>query len=127
MRVTALSLTFILSVLSTVPAHADFRCSGSVTHLGTNLNGELYVRLESYPVLVICNVATSFTANGVTVAPELCRTWYASLLAAQKAGDPAVFSFMSASVSGLNPSACTLPTSWAVPNPLPFHLAVTPP
>src|SRR5689334_15672518 len=62
-------------------AQANFTCGGKVTYLGLFSDGTLTVGVNGYGPWYICN---NSTASG-TFSPETCRSWYAMLLATQKA------------------------------------------
>jgi hypothetical protein len=65
--------------------HANVSCSGSVSFLGSDNTGAIFVNI-GYGVWGVCNVSQAYTQSGVTVSPDSCKTWYAALLAAQRAG-----------------------------------------
>jgi hypothetical protein len=71
----------------------------------------------------ICNQTTAIGTGGVTFSPEGCRAWYASILAAQKAGHFIRFYFSSSATTN-NGAECGALGSWTWPNPAPYHMTI---
>jgi len=88
-------------LLSSLPASAwaNTSCSGSIDFLGADNAGNVYVDL-GYGVWELCNLSQAFTDNGVTVAIDSCKAWYAGLLASQKAGTTATLYFYGSTACG---------------------------
>lgn len=111
-RTRALIATVIgAALLSWLPASAwaNTSCSGSINFLGADNAGNVYVDL-GYGVWEVCNLSQAFTANGLTVTTDSCKAWYASFLAAQKAGTNATLYFYSA-------TECASYGTWVTPSP----------
>lgn len=106
----ALASTFVMS-----PAHAYVMCSGEPTYLSVSNTGTVWINF-GHGVWNVCSTTTTLSAGGYSVAPDVCRTWYATFLAAQKSGGTIRFYFA-------NPSpACNAIGSWVIPNPLPYQV-----
>lgn len=74
------------ALLGCVPASgwANIVCSGNIALLGVDSSGNVAVSI-GYGTWTVCNTTQPFTGNSVTVAPDACKMWYASFLAAQRA------------------------------------------
>lgn len=105
------------------PAHANVVCSGPVTYVALSPDGTVMLRVGSFGVWYICSVTTTYAGNTVSFSPESCRAWYASFLAAQKAGHTLDLYFTS-SASGFDGPECTGLATWVIPSPSPYHLRV---
>lgn len=119
---------FCLIALLFVPlgAYANFTCTGKVSYLALSADGTLYVSVEGFGVWVICSISSSYSGNGTAYLPEVCRSWYATLLAAQRADHEIRLYFTSPSLTNNGPD-CTALGSWVTPNPSPYHLTALPP
>ncbi len=114
-----------LALFAGSPAFAAFTCEGKVNYLGLSPEGVVTVSIGGFGVWYICNQTTSHAGNGgITFSPEGCRAWYASFMAAQKAGTN-VRLFFNTSANTSNGPECTALGSWAHPNPAPYHLSST--
>jgi len=111
----------LLAVVVSTNASATTYCEGLVTSVGIDSDGQFLVSVNNFGVWSICNLKAAFVGNGVNFAPETCRAWYASVLAAQKAGT-SVMLYFSTSAEAYNGAACTGIGSWVVPNPSPYYL-----
>jgi hypothetical protein len=115
------AVTLLCAVSS--PALANFTCDGKVTYLGLSPTGIVTVSV-GFGTWYICDQTATYVGDGgVTFSPEGCRAWYASILAAQKAGHGLRFFFSSAASAGNGPE-CTALGSWVLPNPSPYHMTV---
>ncbi len=104
-------------------AWANFTCAGQLSYLGLGPQGEVYLAVQGFGVWAVCNMTGPTTVGSITITPDGCKGWYASLLAAQKAGH-AITLYFSSAQSGGNGPQCTALGSWVTPNPLPYHLHV---
>lgn len=80
---TAALLTGMLLAVSTVHANNyNYNCSGKVTYLGLDANGDLTLALASTPIHKICNVEQRDSVLAVA-SPSTCRAIYATLITAK--------------------------------------------
>jgi len=82
-RVTIWKRTLIACAvaLAAAPAHANIACVGVVNYLAVNSYGSVYLDIGS-GIWAVCSITSALTSSGVTIAPETCRAWYATFLAA---------------------------------------------
>jgi hypothetical protein len=111
-----------LAMFAMSPAFGNFTCAGKVTYLGLSPDGLVTMSVGGFGVWYICSQTTTFAGHGgVTFSPEGCRSWFATILAAQKSGGSITFFFQSSSGNGNGPE-CTALGSWTQPNPAPYHM-----
>lgn len=104
------------------PGWANFTCQGQVTYLGLTPDGTVHLGVNGYGVWVICNTSSPFAGNGgMNFTAESCRSWYAAMLATQKASHSLRLYFSSPAATSNGPE-CTALGSWVVPNPSPYHM-----
>ena len=101
-------------------ASANFTCDGKITYLGLSPEGAISVSV-GFGVWYLCSQSAPMSTGGVSFTPEGCRSWYASLLAAQKADQKVKFFFSSAASTSNGPE-CSALVNWGWPNPAPYHL-----
>jgi hypothetical protein len=112
----------LTSLLVAGQASANFTCEGEIQYLGLSPEGAVSVHV-GFGVWYICNQTVSITTGGVTYTPEGCRAWYATILAAQKAGTKIRF-FFSSPANTSNGAECSAIGSWLWPSPAPYHMNV---
>jgi hypothetical protein len=118
------AVAFVLMLASlSGNAWANFTCAGQLSYLGLGPQGEVFLSVQGFGVWAVCNMTGPTTVGSITITPDGCKGWYASLLAAQKAGHSITLYFSSAQSGGNGPE-CTALGSWVTPNPLPYHLHV---
>jgi hypothetical protein len=122
-RLRALACVLSGGLVWSLPAYANFTCEGQIAYLGLSPDGSISVALAGFGVWYICSQTSIQSTGGITYSPEGCRAWYASMLAAQKAGDPVRF-FFTSSASTSNGAECTALGAWTWPNPAPYHFNV---
>ena len=113
----AAGLSVMFGILVAQPASANFSCSGSISYLAVNANDVVFAAVGNFGVWAVCRL--SETSQGVS--EDACKAWYASLLAAKRAGTGVVFYFES-SASGNNGSECTALGNWT--GPTSYHMDV---
>jgi hypothetical protein len=62
-------------------ANAAYMCSGNVTYLGVDVNGDVTVALSSTAIHKICNI--NGATDGFRATTPVCKTFYASILTAR--------------------------------------------
>lgn len=106
MRTRVKFVSTCLLVLSVLPRFAlSANCSGPVNGFYFSNDGSVVISIASYGWWPLCNVNQSGTWAGITVAPDTCKTWVASLMAAQRAGSNVLIQ---------HNAVCTSP-SWTAP------------
>jgi hypothetical protein len=113
-----------LALVASMPANANFTCGGNIAYLGFNYTGTVVVAVGGFGIWSICNVNEPIANGGITIGPETCKAWYATLLANQKANQGITFYFTS-SANTSNGAECTAIGSWVAPNPLPYFMQVS--
>lgn len=99
-----------------LPVYAEnFSCEGEVKYIGIHPTaGTLQVDIGR-GVHYLC--ALHEEINGVH--PEICKAWYSMYLTAQASGRKVLQYY-----SGENGTNCSTLGNWAVPNPMPYHIAL---
>jgi hypothetical protein len=121
LRARSLLCAMVLGASALVPAHANFTCEGQITYLGLTPDGSINISV-GFGTWGICSMTTTSNANGgVVYTPEGCRGWYATFLAAQKAGTAVRFYFNS-SANTSNGAECSAIGHWVNPNPAAYFM-----
>jgi hypothetical protein len=102
-------------------ASAIVTCEGKITYLALNPDGSVNVAVNGYGTWGMCNLSTPYSLGSVTFTPESCRAWYATFLAAQKAGST-IRLYFNTSANSANGAECTAIGHWVYPNPAPYHM-----
>lgn len=123
-RTRRFAYAVVLALAAAMPANANFTCGGNITYLGLNYTGAVVVAVNGFGIWTICSVNESIANGGITIGPETCKSWYATLLANQKANQGITFYFTS-SANTSNGAECTAMGSWVAPNPLPYFMQIS--
>ena len=116
--------SIVLGLVAALPAQANFTCGGNITYLGLNYTGTVVVAVAGFGIWSICNFNEPISNGGITIGPETCRAWYATLLANQKANQ-AVTLYFTSSANTSNGAECTALGNWSLPNPLPYFMQIS--
>ena len=123
-RARGYACAIILAMAAAVPAQANFTCGGNITYLGINYTGTVVMSVAGFGIWSICNFNETISNGGISVGPETCKAWYATLLANQKTNQQITLYFTS-SASTSNGPECTALGSWVAPNPLPYFMQIS--
>jgi len=108
---------WLLLTLVCANAHANVTCTGLISYLGIDNAGYLYVN-NGFGIWQVCSLSQAYTANGLNVAQDACKGWYASMLAAQKSGaQVALYFYNSNSANPINGAECNAFGNWSMPSP----------
>lgn len=117
-----LACAVLLGMAASLPARANFTCSGQISYLGLDYSGSLNVSV-GFGIWNICSFTSTSSNGGISIQPETCGAWYAAILASKKAGEP-VMLYLTSSANTANGPECSAIGSWVVPSPLPYFLNV---
>ncbi|MES1192618.1 MAG: hypothetical protein ABUS47_16275 [Steroidobacter sp.] len=109
MKNSTLTKTFLAAMLGLLvasPSYANFSCTGKSNIVGVSTNGTVYVSI-GFGIWEICNINS---ATG-SLTPDVCKSLYAAMLAANKSNTSLRMYFNNATDSNNGPS-CSAIGNW---------------